>query len=116
MSDELEKALRAALRPVDPGEKFTQSVLARAAADSQASDSAGQHYPLASRSTLRWSSALLAIVLSVGLFGAHKWQQHRTQQGLEARRQLFQALHLAGANLDIAYRMVNAEERTGSGP
>lgn len=115
MSDELEKSLRVALRPVDPGEEFTQSVLARAAADSHAGGAAKRRYPLASRSTLRWSSALLAIVLSVGLFTAHKWQQHRTQQGLEARRQLFQALHLAGANLDIAYRMVNDQEQAGAG-
>lgn len=115
MSDELEKSLRAALRPLDPGEEFTQRVLARAAADSHASDSAARSYPRAARSTLRWSSALLAIVLSVGLFSAHKWQQYRTQQGLEARRQLFQALHLAGANLDIAYRMVNDQEHSGAG-
>jgi hypothetical protein len=100
MSDELEKSLRSALRPVDPGEKFTQGVLAAASRPRH-------HAAVASRPAFRWASATLVIVLSAGTFTAHRWQAHRTQQGLEARRQLYQALHVAGENLDIAYRMVN---------
>ena len=107
MSDELEKSLRSALRPVDPGEKFTQGVLA-------ATSRPRHHTALASRPAFRWASATLVVVLSAGVFTAHQWQVHRTQRGLEARRQLFEALHVAGENLDIAYRMVNNQERSGN--
>lgn len=114
MSDELEKSLRAALRPVDPGERFTQAVLARTTARSQASAdttaSATQHHPFASRAVLRWSATLMALVIGVGLCAALQWQQHRIRAGLQARQQLLLALNLAGKNLDIAYRVVNKPE------
>ena len=117
MSEELEKSLRAALRPIDPGEKFTRSVLARVAAGSPgagspAADSAtATSSPLIPRPTFRWASATLAIAVMAGLFSAHQWQAHRTQQGLEARRQLLEALQVTGENLDMAYRMINKPER-----
>ena len=107
MNDELEKSLRSALRPLDPGEKFTQGVLARINEEIPAATPRPRHYILSSRSAFRWTSATFAIVLTAGLFTAHQWQVHRTQRGLEARRQLFEALHVAGENLDTAYRMVN---------
>lgn len=112
MSEELEKSLRAALRPIDPGEKFTRSVLARVTAGSPAADSAtATSSPLIPRPTFRWASATLAIAVMAGLFSAHQWQAHRTQQGLEARRQLLEALQVTGENLDMAYRMINKPER-----
>ena len=103
MNDELEKSLAAALRPVDPGEQFTQRVLARVATESAAASA----YPRHSRSVFRWASATVAIVLTAGLYTVHQWQVHRTQQGLEARRQLLEALQVTGRNLDTAYRMIN---------
>jgi len=119
MNDELEKSLRFALRPVDPGEKFTQSVLARVAEEQPAAaarqrDHGRSYFGLPARPTFRWASATLGIVLTAGLFAAHQWRIHRTQQGLEARRQLFQALQVTGENLDIAYRMVNNQEPAGN--
>ena len=113
MNDELEKSLRVALRPLDPGEKFTQSVLARLDETPPAATSRPRPYIFSSRPAFRWASATLAIVLTAGLFTAHQWQIHRTRQGLEARRQLFQALQVAGENLDTAYRMVNNQEHSG---
>jgi hypothetical protein len=104
MSDELEKSLRSALRPVDPGEKFTQGVLARVAEPRAVGSPPG---PYTSRPAFRWTSATLAIVLTVGLFTAHQWREHRIERGLEARRQLLQALEVTGENLDTAYRMIN---------
>lgn|ERR1700722_19687744 len=99
MNDDLEKSLRSALRPIDPGEKFTQAVLAAA--------SSPRHYALNSRPAFRWASVTLAIMLSAGIFTAHQWHIHRVQRGLEARRQLFQALQVTGESLDMANRMVN---------
>lgn len=104
MSDELEKSLRAGLRPVDPGEEFTRSVLARVAASTP---SQPWYYGFRSRSVFRWASATLAAVLMIGLFSVHQWQAHRTREGLEARRQLLVALQVTGENLDTAYRMIN---------
>jgi hypothetical protein len=104
MNDELEKSLRGALRPLDPGEKFTQGVLARVAADSR---SAARRPAFVSRPVVRWTSATLALLCMAGLFTAHQWQAHRTRQGLEARRQLLEALQVTGENLDMAYRMIN---------
>lgn len=104
MSDELEKSLRAALRPLDPGEEFTRSVLARVA------DEAAPHpryFGFSSRAAFRRVSVTLAVVLAVGLFCAHQYQAHRTREGLEARRQLLVALQVTGENLDTAYRMIN---------
>jgi hypothetical protein len=107
MSDELEKSLRAALRPIDPGEEFTRSVLARVVAESARTPSQPRYYGFPSRSVFRWASATLAAVLTIGLFSAHQWQAHRTREGLEARRQLLVALQVTGENLDTAYRMIN---------
>lgn len=103
MNEDLEKSLASALRPVDPGEKFTQGVLARVSAESAAKTA----YPRQGRSLYRWASATLAVLLTAGLYSAHQWQVHRTQQGLEARRQLLQALQVTERNLNTAYRMLN---------
>lgn len=111
MSYELEKSLRSALRPVDPGEEFTHGVLARIDEEkSHRSASSPMRYAHAARLTFRRASVTLALVVTAGLFTAHQWQAHRTQQGLEARRQLVQALQVTAENLDIAYRMVNNHE------
>jgi len=106
MNDDLEKSLRAALRPVDPGEEFTQNLVARVAAAARTS-AHPRYYGFPSRSVFRRAAATLAIVLTLGLFSAHQWQAHRTREGLEARRQLLVALQVTGENLDTAYRMIN---------
>jgi hypothetical protein len=110
MSNDLDNDLRAALRPVDPGERFTQSVLARVATESTRSARA----PRLHTTTLRWTSVALAISLVMGIVVAHQWQVRRTQRGLEARQQLIQALQLTGEKLDLAYRVVNDEQPTQS--
>jgi uncharacterized protein HemX len=106
MSNDLDDDLRAALRPVDPGERFTQSVLARVAAESTRSTRG----PRSHTTTLRWASVALAISLVMGILVTHQWQVRRTQRGLEARQELIQALQLTGEKLDLAYRVVNDEE------
>ena len=111
MSNELDDDLRAALRPVDPGERFTQSVLARVAAESTRSPRASRLHT----TTLRWASVALSISLVIGILVAHQWQVRRTQRGLEARKELIQALQLTGEKLDLAYRVVNDEEHPERG-
>jgi hypothetical protein len=48
---------------------------------------------------------------------SREWQVRREQEGLEARKQLIEALRLTGEKLDIAYQAVNrkAPEPTDDG-
>jgi hypothetical protein len=108
MSNNLEESLRAALRPVDPGENFTAGVMARIADESTRTFRAPRPYATA----LRWTSVTLAVSLVMGLLVARELQLRRTQRGLEARAELLQALKLTGEKLDIAYRVVNDAEHT----
>jgi hypothetical protein len=108
MSNDLDKRLRAALRPIDPGENFTRSVLERIAHER------ARPAWRAPGGMLRWvSAALAASILLTGVI-AHQWQAHRTQRGLEARKQLLEALQVTGNKLDIALRVVNDQESNAS--
>jgi len=104
---DLERSLRAALRPADPGEGFAAGVLARLA-----TDPARAPRPLRSRATASWLGFAAAAAVVLGLFIAHQRQVVRTEQGLEARRQLIQALRVTGEKLELASRAVNTSERS----
>ena len=145
MNSDLNDHLKGALGPVDPGEKFTQRVMARVAnastsgvqatgdeeAWAQGHGHAGEWLArrrwlargwwLARGRWLAWSPAsgwvggalLVSVVASVLV--VHEWQVRRTQQGLEARAQLIEALKVTGENLDLAYRAVNDAARSPPG-
>ena len=101
MSKDFEQQLREALRPVEPEEGFEQRVMARIAREGSR-----RH----ARVT-RWVSvALAASVVFAAILVSHQWQERREQEGLEARRQLLEALQLTGEKLDLAYQAVNREE------
>ena len=108
MSDDLDQQLRDALRPVDPEESFAQRVMSRIANDP--TRSARQPVGRA-----RWACVALAASVALGGLIIHQWQVRREQQGLEARKQLIQALRVTGEKLDIAYRAVNEESHPASG-
>ena len=130
MSKDLDESLRSALRPVDPGERFTRNVMAAVAQDSSRLDSASRsdntsrpdgaapsgRAPLKPRAAFRWGSAALAVSLVVAVVTAHQWQVRRQERGLQARRQLMQALQLTGEKLDLAYQVVNDAERPEPAP
>jgi hypothetical protein len=113
-NDDLDESLRSALRPLDPGEQFTRDVMAAISRDSQPIPTGTA--PPKVRVTFRWASAAFVISLVLGVVTAHQWQLRRQERGLEARRQLLQALQVAGEKLDLAYRVVNDEERRESAP
>jgi hypothetical protein len=102
---DLEQRLRAALRPVDPGAGFVGGVMARIAAERPRSARLPR-----TRAAASWLTLALAASIVLALLVAHQQQARRTQQGLEARRQLIQALRVAGDKLDLASRMVNAQQ------
>jgi hypothetical protein len=95
---ELEQALRRALRPVDPGEDFSHGVLGRLAVDPVLRVTRRPRR----RAPGRWGLAgLLAACVIAGVGVAH-WRQagSQRQRGLQARAQLLEALNIASANVN----------------
>lgn len=102
INKDVEQQLREALRPVDPDEGFEQRVMSRIAREPTRER----------RKVTRWVSvALAASVAFAAVIGTHQWQLHRERQGLEARRQLIEALRVTGEKLDVAYQAVNRESQ-----
>jgi len=114
MSEDLEKTLRAALRPLDPGDAFADAVMARVRAE--------RPVPVGLRwwrwaPAWRWAS-VLAAMSCVALLLVQSLEAHHARQGLEARQALMQALRVTGQSLDLADRAVNegGGARQGSDP
>lgn len=94
MSGDLEKSLRQALRPVDPGEEFTRKVMERAGRGPRRTP---------------WISAVIAAsVVLLFIAGVSRWHQQQQAAGLAARAQVLEALRVTSNKLDLAYRLVNA--------
>jgi hypothetical protein len=96
VSEELDDRLRRTLRPVDPGELFTQRVL---------SQLPGARHGGVTRRRMWIAAALAASLLLVA--GAALQMHHRQQTGLAARNQVLQALQVTSQKLDLASRLVN---------
>jgi hypothetical protein len=110
MSEDLESRLRAALRPAAPSEEFTQRLIARVTAD-QGSEAPARG---AGRRSLKapawWLSASLAASLLVAVGVQHHLQERRdTERGLEARRQVIEALRVTSQKLNLAYEVIKSE-------
>lgn len=101
MSQDFEDQLRAALQRVDPEPDFAQRVMARVQSEPRRFFS----------KTLRWPMAALAASVLFGVVVVHEWQMQREREGLEARKQLIEALRMTSEKLDIAYRVVNSESQ-----
>lgn len=102
MSKDFEQQLREALRPVDPEKGFEERVMARIAREGTRRQA----------KVNRWVSVSVALAASVAfaaIIGTHQWQVRREQEGLEARKQLLEALRVTGEKLDLAYQAVNRE-------
>jgi hypothetical protein len=121
MSEELEKGLRQALRPIDPGERFTAGVMARTGAQQSArldgaqpdgaqSESAGRVHQGIRAPMWRWLSGT-ALILVVVLW-VHTQQVRHMQEGLAARQALMQALQVTAKSLELAQRAVNDSSAT----
>jgi hypothetical protein len=120
MSTDFEDQLRKALQPVDPAEGFAERVLARldatpaprsrrAMTERFRDVAAALSQRLASREEFRALPVALAASALLGMVLIYSWHADRERRGLEARRQLIQALHITGEKLDVAYRGVRRE-------
>jgi hypothetical protein len=105
MTDDLESKLRDALRPAAPREDFDQRLMARIAANQ--GKPAARGAGLAPSRATRWFAAALAatLLLAVGL-QLYRVEQQNREKGLEARREVMEALRVTNAKLDLAYRAV----------
>ncbi len=117
---ELEQALRHALRCADPGKEFADRVVARIGASASGrttSGSGGATTRVARRAwragNSRWGSVALAACAIAGIGLAH-WRQealHR-QRALQVQAQLLQALSITSANLNAVRDAVEREQRS----
>lgn len=111
MNDDIESRLKAALRPVAPSEEFSQKLLRQmAAAPAAPAVIKTRRLAGAGRPLAWWLSASLAasVVLGVGIH-EHLQQQRIQQSGLEARREVLQALRVTSQKLNLAYEAVKSQ-------
>jgi hypothetical protein len=96
MNDDLESQLRAALRPVAPPSDLRDRILAGLPAPR----------PQARRRGLWWGSGVAAsLLLALGIY-SHVQNVRETAAGMEARREVLQALRVTHQKLDLAYQSV----------
>jgi hypothetical protein len=101
MSNDLESRLRAALRPVAPSDDFRRTVMA------------GVQPRIARRGfrpAVWWMSAALAASLIMAVGVQRNVQESRERQnGLEARREVVEALRVTSQKLNLAYETVKSQ-------
>jgi hypothetical protein len=96
---DIESRLRDALRPTAPSEEFTQRLI----------DQVGGGRRRPATRPLWWLGGIAAsLLLAVGV-QHHVHAQRELANGLEARRQVMQALQLTSQKLDLAYEAVKKQ-------
>jgi|ERR1700722_19045172 len=110
MSEDLESRLRAALRPVAPSHEFSQNLIARVTADQGSEANPGGTRRRSPKTTAWWLSASMAASLLIAAGVQHQLQERReTQRGLEARRQVIEALRMTSQKLNLAYEVIKSQ-------
>jgi hypothetical protein len=105
MSKDIESRLRASLRPVAPGDDFARGLVERITANQTpqpVDQGAGGRRHSA---PAWWVAASLAASLLVAVGVQHHLQQQR-ERGMEARRQVIEALRVTSQKLDLAYETI----------
>lgn len=110
MSQDIESGMRAALRPVAPSDEFSQKLLAQVVADPPARSKSFHLISQDARPLAWWLTASLAasLILAVGI-QQHLQEQRLRQSGLEARREVLQALRVTSQKLNLAYEAVKSQ-------
>jgi hypothetical protein len=110
MSEDFESRLRAALAPVAPRPEFTRNLIARLTADKDTeADTRGRHRP-GPKATAWWLSAGVAASLLIAAGVQHHLQERReTERGLEARREVIEALRMTSEKLNLAYEAIKSQ-------
>jgi hypothetical protein len=102
MSMDLESRLRAVLRPVAPRAALEKKLIAAVMGKPQ--------YARPVRRRAHWLSAAAAasLLIAVGIQIRVQEQRERAN-GLEARRQVVEALHMTSQKLNLAYETVKSQ-------
>ena len=110
MNDDLESGLRSSLRPVAPRDEFSQKLVAQVVARARPDRSPRAMPWRASKRSTWWLSASLAASLLLVVGVQIQMQQERARQnGLEARRQVVEALRMTSQKLNLAYESDQSE-------
>jgi hypothetical protein len=110
MSEDLESRLRAALRPVAPSDEFTQHLIARVTADKGKEANARGMRRRSPEASAWWLSATMAASLLIAAGVQHTLQERReAQRGLEARREVIEALRMTSQKLNLAYEVIKSQ-------
>jgi hypothetical protein len=109
MSDDIESRMRAALRAVAPREEFSQELLAKMASQQAPGRKSARVAPRL-RPLAWWFSVSLAasVILAIGVH-QHLEEQRLQQSGLEARREVVEALRVTSQKLNLAYEAVKSQ-------
>lgn len=98
MNNDLESQLRAALRPLAPSDDFSDKLMGRLAARRRIAPVAW------------WIPASLAasMLIAVGV-QRHLQETRERESGLEARREVVEALRMTSQKLNLAYEVVKSQ-------
>ena len=113
MNKDIEAQLRGALRPVEPSDEFSRKLLARVMAAGAAPRKPRRLKERAARPLVWWLSACVAacLIMAVGV-QQHLQQQRLRQTGLEARREVEEALRVTSQKLNLAFEAIKSQSTT----
>ena len=117
MTEDFEKELRRRLRPVDAPDGFAERLMSALPTEAKPAPVSARVAPARASSRRFAMPAALAASLMVAVFlGQHvavENERRAQQQGLEASRELMQALRVTSQKLDLAYEAVNSPPPAG---
>lgn len=110
MSKNLESKLQDALRPVAPSDEFSRALQQRVTATRNQPAHHGRADRRFPRAAAWWLAAPVAASVLVAFGVQHHLQAERERAlGVQARRQVIEALHVTSQKLDLAYRAVRTQ-------
>jgi hypothetical protein len=113
MNKDIESQLRGALRPVEPSDEFSRRLLARVNAAGAAPPKPRRLKEGAARPLVWWLGASVAacLIMAAGI-QQHLQQQRLRQTGLEARREVEEALRVTSQKLNLAFEAIKSQSTT----
>jgi hypothetical protein len=110
MSEDLDSRLRAALHPLAPSDEFTQNLIAHVTADQDSRASAPVARGRKPKASAWWLSVSMAASLIIATAIQHQLHERRDKErGIEARREVIEALRVTSQKLDLAYEAIRSQ-------